>query len=258
MRFIQAMSLWTFDYWEAMLSGTNGVETIIFDLDGTLRHNRPTFLQGFQEAVRRLAPSPNPAQWRTAVRWLHYYWAQSPDLSRDRLRFADQQEEFWTNHARRHLLAYGYSPSQAALFAPQIQRYMAEEYQAENYVPPEVPESLALLRSRGYRIVLLSNRSAPCDEELQEIDLLKYFDFTLVAGEVNAWKPDPRIFHEALQRAASRPERTLYVGDNYFADVVGSRRAGIRPVLLDPEGIFVEADCMVIHSIGDLPDLLAQ
>jgi putative hydrolase of the HAD superfamily len=88
--------------------------------------------------------------------------------------------------------------------------------------------------------------------------LFEFFDFTLVAGEVNAWKPDPRIFQEALQRTGSRPDKTLYVGDNYFADVVGSRRAGLRPVLLDPERIFIEADCPVIGSIGDLPGLLAQ
>lgn len=238
--------------------GTNGVEAIIFDLDGTLRHNRPTFLQGFQEAARRLAPPAYPGQWRTAVRWLHYYWAQSPDLSQDRLLFAEQPEEFWTNHARRQLLAYGYSPSQAARLAPEMQRYLAEEFRPENYVPAEVPKSLAQLRAKGYHISLLSNRSAPCDEELQEMGLLEFFDFTLVAGEVNAWKPDPRIFQEALQRTGSRPENSIYVGDNYFADVIGARRAGLRPVLLDPEGIFLEADCPVIHSIGDLPGLLTQ
>jgi FMN phosphatase YigB (HAD superfamily) len=28
------------------------------------------------------------------------------------------------------------------------------------------------------------------------------------------------------------------VGDSYFADVVGAQRAGIRPVLFDPHGVF--------------------
>jgi FMN phosphatase YigB (HAD superfamily) len=44
------------------------------------------------------------------------------------------------------------------------------------------------------------------------------------------------------------PEQTLYIGDNYFADVVGARRAGLRPVLYDPKGLFHEPGCPVIAS----------
>ena len=50
--------------------------------------------------------------------------------------------------------------------------------------------------------------------------------------------------------------QAIYVGDNYYADVVGARRAGVRPVLFDPEAVFTEADCTVIRSIGEL-NLLA-
>jgi FMN phosphatase YigB (HAD superfamily) len=42
------------------------------------------------------------------------------------------------------------------------------------------------------------------------------------------------------------------VGDNYFADVVGARRAGLTPVLFDPDEIFPEADCIVIKSFDEL------
>jgi len=79
-----------------------------------------------------------------------------------------------------------------------------------------------------------------------------------VAGEVGAEKPDPLIFTEALQRLDSRAAQALYVGDNYYADVVGAQRAGILPVLLDPEAIFPEADCPVINEIRDLQDWLIQ
>jgi FMN phosphatase YigB (HAD superfamily) len=47
-------------------------------------------------------------------------------------------------------------------------------------------------------------------------------------------------------------QETVYVGDNYFADVVGSRRAGLHPVLYDPRGIFPEADCSTIKSFDEL------
>jgi FMN phosphatase YigB (HAD superfamily) len=44
----------------------------------------------------------------------------------------------------------------------------------------------------------------------------------------------------------------IYVGDNYYADVVGARSAGLQPVLYDPLGIFPDADCATIKSFDEL------
>ena len=48
------------------------------------------------------------------------------------------------------------------------------------------------------------------------------------------------------------PDETVYVGDNYYADVVGARRAGLQPVLYDPHLIFPDADCITICSLDKL------
>ena len=69
---------------------------------------------------------------------------------------------------------------------------------------------------------------------------------------MDIYKPDPGIFKHALDRAKVSAQETVYVGDNYFADVVGSRRAGLQPVLYDPNSIFPEADCTVIKSFDEL------
>jgi FMN phosphatase YigB (HAD superfamily) len=48
----------------------------------------------------------------------------------------------------------------------------------------------------------------------------------------------------------------MYVGDNYYADVVGARAAGLRPILYDPLGIFPEPDCESIRSFDELKSIL--
>lgn len=241
---------------EARLFENHRVSAVIFDLDGTLRYNRPSFIQAFFDSAAALGLPGGPQRRRSSLRWLHYYWAQSPELRRDRALFPEPPEAFWINHARRQLLAYGCSLSQAAELAPQVHRYLAEGFRAENFVPADVPETLERLKSLGYKLALLTNRSEPCDEELRELGLYQYFDAVVTAGEVNSWKPDAGIFHFALQRLGSQAEKSMYVGDNYFADVVGSRRAGLQPVLLDPDRIFIEANCVVIDTIGRLPGVL--
>jgi FMN phosphatase YigB (HAD superfamily) len=72
------------------------------------------------------------------------------------------------------------------------------------------------------------------------------------------WKPGSQVFLRSVQAMGIEPGEALYVGDSYYADVVGSSRSGMTPVLLDPEGLFPEAECAVICKIGDLTELLSQ
>jgi FMN phosphatase YigB (HAD superfamily) len=65
-------------------------------------------------------------------------------------------------------------------------------------------------------------------------------------------KPEPGIFYAALERLGATADQSLYVGDNYWADVIGARRAGVTPVLLDPHRLFPEADCLVLDRIDEL------
>jgi putative hydrolase of the HAD superfamily len=78
------------------------------------------------------------------------------------------------------------------------------------------------------------------------------FDLALASGEVGVRKPEPGIFTTALERIGATPGEALYVGDNYWADVVGALRAGVTPVLLDPYHLFPEAGCLILEQIEDL------
>jgi putative hydrolase of the HAD superfamily len=101
-------------------------------------------------------------------------------------------------------------------------------------------------------MAVLSNRDKPFHELLQSHGLNDYFAFSLAAGEVDIYKPEPGVFHHALDRAKRTAAETVYVGDNYFADIVGAHRAGLKAVLYDPNLIFPESNCPVIRSFDEL------
>jgi len=237
---------------------TNGFRAILFDLDGTLRHSRPHFAEAFIGIAARLGVTMTTEdRWR-AERWLHKYWARSEELVADRVTFDEDLEAFWSNHARRFLMALGCAPESAGELAPQAYQLMNREFNPDDWVAPDVPPALEKLRNAGYQLAVLSNRMKPYQEQLETLGLAPYFEFAMHAGEMEAWKPDPQIFERALQQVGAQPQETLYVGDNYYADVIGSRNAGLTPVLLDPDGLFPEADCTVIRGIGELPRLLGN
>jgi putative hydrolase of the HAD superfamily len=119
-------------------------------------------------------------------------------------------------------------------------------------VPDDVIPTLARLRELGYTVGLVSNRLEPLDALVAELGLADFFVFTLSAGQAECWKPDPRIFEQALALAGCPPEAAVYVGDNFYADVEGARQAGLRPILIDPHQVFDQPGCPVIHSLTEL------
>lgn len=236
----------------------NEIHAILFDLDGTLRYNRPRFNDILAKyAIEYGAPDTRQDRCR-AERWMHYYWAQSSDVQLDMANYGELNQAFWENHTRRYLIAYGHPPDQAAQVAVEIHRRMSIEYNPKPWVPPEVFEVLHTLKAAGFLLGIVSNRTDPLDDELQRLGLDNYIDLTLTAGEVNSWKPDTGIFLQAVLRLQVRPAEVLYVGDNYYADVIGARNAGLRPVLLDPDELFPEVECEVIHELKDLISLTRQ
>ncbi len=234
----------------------NHFETIIFDLDGTLRHNVPSADEvQFNYAVS-LGITNSPDCRRKGARWAHYYWAQSDELSQDIDKFDRLERPFWNNYTTRYFKSLGVPEGEAAELGPELAQLMEDNYNPQSQVHPEDFETLGVLRKAGYTVGLISNRSNPCHEELQELGLFDYLDFAYVAAEVGAWKPDPVIFDRAFQETGSHPERIIYVGDNYYADIIGAQNAGITPILLDPRGIFPDAECTVVKSLGELEKMI--
>ena len=189
-------------------------------------------------------------------RWEHYYWARSPELMRDSVKFDVDEAAFWGNYAKLRLGKLGANPAEVEALAPQVRQYMNDEYRPKDWVPPELHQILPSLRSSGFKLAVLSNRRSPFLDIMQELALEGYFDLIMAAGEVGNWKPDPKVFEPMLSRLDLAPAEVMYIGDNYYADVVGSRNAGIKPVLYDPRGIFPDADCTRITSFEELPGLL--
>ncbi len=234
----------------------NGIKAIFFDLDGTLRHSVPEGGSVFTDYVTSLGLHVNEEDRLRAMRWEHLYWASSADLREDLIAHSVDTERFWIEYSRRRLVALGVSPALAVELAPRTSAHMGEMYRPESIVPDDVRRTLPELQQAGYRMAVVSNRDKPFQEVLVSHGISEFFDFALAAGEVNSYKPEPAVFEHALKQAKLTAEETVYIGDNYFADVIGARNAGLRPVLYDPIGIFPEADCATIKSFDELTSVL--
>jgi putative hydrolase of the HAD superfamily len=120
-------------------------------------------------------------------------------------------------------------------------------------------ESLARLRQAGLKLAVVSNSDGRVEQALEAAGLRQYFDVVIDSALVGVEKPDPRIFHAALDALGVAPDEALYVGDLYEVDVVGARAAGLDAVLLGKPEQMTQFNCRVSPSIPDLVnDLLAD
>jgi HAD superfamily hydrolase (TIGR01549 family) len=96
-----------------------------------------------------------------------------------------------------------------------------------------VDGALALLTALRphVRIGIVSNNLL--DEQQDKIRLCAFtpfIDALVVSEEAGIAKPDPAIFHLALQRLGCSADEAVMVGDSWAADVEGARAAGIRVI----------------------------
>ncbi len=235
---------------------SNPIKAVLFDLDGTLRHHIPAAGDVFVEFTKRIGLRISEEDRIRSEHWVHHYFAHSLEIQADGKLFKDDQKSFWVNFTKRRLVAMGVSTAQAINLAPQASAYMEEHYKPTVHIPEDVFPLLQFLKDSGYALGLVSNRDDPFHDEIKNMKLDSYFKFILAGGEVNAFKPDKLIFDHALKLAGTSAPETMYIGDNYFADVVGARRAGLIPVLYDPGSLFPDAGCAIIKSFAELPALL--
>lgn len=112
----------------------------------------------------------------------------------------------------------------------------------------------------SHRLGLISNGPGPEQrEKLRRTGLAAYFQSVTISGEAGVAKPDPAIFARALTALCVAPAESVYVGNNFHADVCGALTAGMDAVWLRGSGVRPpDRAVRGYESIGTMRDLPAS
>ena len=110
------------------------------------------------------------------------------------------------------------------------------------------------LRAIGERVPVhvLANWDNGLEDVIRQAGLRELVHDVAASAALGAEKPDRACFDAFVTRNALEPTRTLYVGNEYIADVVGAREAGLTSVLIDRKNRLPAADCWRIRALADL------
>jgi putative hydrolase of the HAD superfamily len=108
-------------------------------------------------------------------------------------------------------------------------RYMA--------VPrPDALPALTTLKSRGYKLGLISDCSNEPPLIWPTSPFAPLFDATIFSCRVGLKKPEPQIYHMATEQLGVKPEECLYVGDGDSHELSGAAQVGMTSVLIRVPG----------------------
>jgi putative hydrolase of the HAD superfamily len=129
---------------------------------------------------------------------------------------------------------------------------------------PGAREGLARLAGTAAALAVVSNSDGTVEALLGDLGLCQIGPGAGVAmgaivdsGIAGVEKPDPAIFALALARLGRGPAHCVHVGDTVYADVDGARRAGIRPLHLDPIGWCGATDHEHVRDLAAVATLVA-
>jgi len=158
--------------------------------------------------------------------------------------------EFWTEYNTLVLAGLGVEAERLSEVVESVYSYSwaASCWQAF----PDTLPALRELSNLGIRMAIVSNFVDTLGSLCEASGITPYFETIVASVDARAMKPDGRIWSTTLRRMGLTPAETWHVGDNYWADVLGARAAGLTPVLIDRDGQVPRPDCLRVSSLHDL------
>jgi 2-haloacid dehalogenase len=123
---------------------------------------------------------------------------------------------------------------------------------------PEVPDSLAELRERGWNLVILSNSDRDLiTESMKRIGVP--FDLAIVAGDLGSYKPAPAHWEHFYDVTTADKEHHVHVAASLFHDIAPARELGLKTVWINRLGEKPEPKPdRELNDLSELPDTLDE
>lgn len=124
-----------------------------------------------------------------------------------------------------------------------------------------VPETITLLKERGYPLGIVSTKFRRRIETiLAREGLLEFFRVIIGGEDVAGYKPDPEGINLALRKLGCSPSASVYVGDS-LVDLETAQRAGIPFIALltgptSREKFLGDDVHLILERINELPAIL--
>ena len=211
------------------------VNTVLFDLDGTLMDSNDLIVESWQYTVKSLTGREISAEEVYTT-----FGEMLIDSMRRLLPEVDAElaRDFFRDYQR-------------GIFLERIKLFDGAE------------EVLGKLKDAGFKLAIVTSRlKTSAERGLAHLEIAGFFDAVLTASDTDKFKPDPAPIFMILDMVGSKPEEAIFIGDSK-QDIEAGAYAGVLTALVDwsialpPEKRMEEpVPDFVISSLLEILDLL--
>ena len=230
------------------------IKAVFFDLYQTLVHYEPSQEELEAKALKNFNINVTAEALRrpilTANEFIYEQIARRPLSQRSR----EETMALYTEYQRIVLKEAGIKADEKIVLKL---LGMMQQAKMDLALFDDVIPTLEGLKKRKLILGLISNIERDMTAVLDKLGLSPRLDIVVTSQDAGFTKPHAEIFLYAIKQAGVQPAETVYVGDQYQVDVIGSNSAGMRGVLLDRDDYYQETlDCPRLSSLKELAKYL--
>ena len=89
-------------------------------------------------------------------------------------------------------------------------------------------------------------------KKLKNSAILPYFKHVISSEKVGVKKPNPKIFHYALEIANALPAESMMIGDNFEADIQGAKNVGMQAIYCSFDNEKIDNKVITVTELSEL------
>jgi putative hydrolase of the HAD superfamily len=208
----------------------SSVQHIFFDLDNTLWDFETNSQQVLNGLIARYGVDKKCRC--SASAFLKTYIHVNEDLWMRYRQHLITKEELRSSRFYNTMLYFDYEDKELGAI---LEKEYIDSSPYQKVLFPGTSEVLAYL-GRKYKLHIITNGFAEVQHiKLKNCSIDHHFSEVVISEEVGFNKPDKRIFDTAVERALTKHENALMIGDDWQADVEGATAAGIKSIYFNPK-----------------------
>ncbi|MGV6829399.1 MAG: YjjG family noncanonical pyrimidine nucleotidase [Flavobacteriales bacterium] len=138
----------------------------------------------------------------------------------------------------------------------QLAENYIEELPLDNHLFKDALEVLNYL-SKKYTLHIITNGFKNVQQQkITNSGIKKYVTTITTSEEVGVKKPNPKIFFKALDKAKTKPQNSIMIGDSFEADIQGAKKIGMKTLYFNDKNITFDDEINQIYSLKEIYDYL--
>lgn len=132
-----------------------------------------------------------------------------------------------------------------------------ERCSSKTNLVPYSKEILNYLASSHILHIITNGFTEAQNLKLEKSGIRPFFSEVIIADEIGMTKPDPRIFHHAIEASSADLNESIMIGDDFEADVLGAKNVGMDQVFYKKDASLeqkAEATFTIEH-LSELKDI---